>query len=248
MPPADKLRADQLLADRGVFPSRSRARQEILAGSVVADGLIVEKPSQLLPSDAIISLAKVENPYVSRGGLKLVHALDRFEISPKGQVALDVGASTGGFTEVLLERGAATVYAVDVGQGQLHPSLQIDDRIVSLEKTDIRTVEPRLFNPAPTFAVIDVSFISLRLILPSVIALLGTSSTLIALIKPQFEVGKAGVSKGGIVKDIGLAKDVCAGISQWVSDQNGWSVNGIIDSPIKGGDGNSEFLIAAHSV
>ncbi len=248
MPPADKMRADQLLAERGVFDSRSRARQEILAGSVLANGVLVEKPSQLLETDADIALAKVEIPYVSRGGLKLAHALDHFAISPAGQVALDVGASTGGFTEVLLERGATRVYALDVGQGQFHPSLQSDDRIVCLEQTDIRTVEPNTFDPAPTVAVIDVSFISLRLVLPSVLALLTVPSILVALIKPQFEVGKSGVSKGGIVKDKSLVQQVCEDISDWVTDQDGWSVNGIIDSPIKGGDGNSEFLIAAHSV
>ena len=246
MPPADKKRADQLLAERGVFDSRSRARQEILAGGVLANGAVVEKPSQLLETDADIVLAKVENPYVSRGGLKLAHALDHFDISLEDQVVLDVGASTGGFTEVLLERGAVKAYALDVGQGQLHPSLQSDDRVVSLERTDIRTVDPKSFDPAPSVAVIDVSFISLRLVLPSVLTVLGQPSTLIALIKPQFEVGKMGIGKGGIVKDKGLVQKVCDDISDWFSEQDGWSVRGIIDSPITGGDGNAEFLIAAH--
>ncbi len=241
----DRMRADQLLAERGYFESRTRARQEILAGTVLADGKAVEKPGQLLPAQAQIDLRDPANPYVSRGGLKLAHAIDHFSLSPAGCHALDVGASTGGFTDVLLRKGALSVCAVDVGQGQLHEKLRADKRVQFFEKTDIRDFDPALLMQRINYCVLDVSFISLLNVLPSVLQMLTPNACLIALIKPQFEVGRSGVEKGGIVKDEQLIADTCARIAASLSEQPGWTVLGMIESPIKGGDGNREFLMAA---
>lgn len=235
-----KLRADQLLVERGLCESRARAQAAIAAGLVTADGETVRKASQMLAQSAVLT-AQAPHPYVSRGGLKLAEALDLFGFDPAGRICLDVGASTGGFTDLLLRRGAARVIAVDVGRDQLHASLRGDPRVVSLEARDIRTLMPAELPEAPTLAAIDVSFISLRLVLPAVAALVAPGAQIAALIKPQFEAGRAALKKG-IVRDEAVHQSACAEIAG-VMGALGFSVDGPIPSPIEGGDGNREFLI-----
>ena len=237
-----RQRADRLLVERGLFDSRTKAQAAIAAGLVSADDKPVTKASEEIRVDATLA-AQPAHHYVSRGGLKLAAALDHFQFDPRDKVCLDVGASTGGFTHVLLERGAQRVYAVDVGHGQLHESLRGDPRVVSLEATDIRTLSPTQLSEPPTFLTVDVSFISLKLALPPALALAATPAMLAALIKPQFEAGPANVKKG-IVCDAAVHAAVCAEISALVSAL-GWAVRGIIPSPIEGGDGNREFLLGA---
>lgn len=238
----DKLRIDRLLVTRGLFDSRARAQDAIAAGLVKADGKVIAKASEEIPADAVIE-ATPAHPYVSRGALKLVAALDHFKVDPKGRVCLDIGASTGGFTQVLLERGAAHVTAVDVGTAQLHPSLHGDPRITSLEQTDIRTLDPARLDPKPDLVVIDVSFISLKQVLPAAFTLAARPAQLIALIKPQFEAGREHLKKG-IVRDEAVRKQVCDDIAANLTS-HGASVLGVIASPIEGGDGNVEYLIGA---
>jgi len=234
-------RADRLLVARGLFESRARAQAAIAAGGVTADGSLVRKPSDQISSAAVIA-ADPAHPYVSRGGVKLAAALESFSLDIAGRVCLDVGSSTGGFTEVLLARGARHVYAVDVGRGQLHARLRNREQVTSIEQTDIRNLDSsRLFEP--DLAAIDVSFISLRLVLPHVSGLLKPSATLLALIKPQFEAGRRHVKKG-IVRDTVVQAAVCDDIAQLLTDL-GWRVGGPIPSPILGGDGNREFFIEA---
>jgi 23S rRNA (cytidine1920-2'-O)/16S rRNA (cytidine1409-2'-O)-methyltransferase len=237
-----KLRADQLLVERGLCESRARAQAAIAAGLVTADELPVRKASQMLAPTAVLT-AQAPHPYVSRGGLKLAEALDAFGFDPKGRICLDVGASTGGFTDLLLRRGAARVIAVDVGRDQLHASLRGDRRVVSLEARDIRTLTPAELPDAPTLAAIDVSFISLRLVLPAVAALVAPGAQIAALIKPQFEAGRAALKKG-IVRDEAVHQAVCTEIAALLGTL-GFAVEGPIPSPIEGGDGNREFLIGA---
>ena len=239
---ASRLRADRLLVERGLFDSRAKAQAAIAAGLVSANGVTVRKPSEEIAVDAAIE-ASPAHPYVSRGGVKLAAALDRFGFDPKGRVCLDVGASTGGFTQVLLERGAARVYAVDVGRGQLHGSLRARPEVMSLEETDIRDLAPGHFDPAPDLVTIDVSFISLKQALPAALALAPPPAQLVALIKPQFEAGRDAIKKG-IVRDPTVHKAVCDDIATFVTGL-GWRVIGVIPSPIAGGDGNLEFLLAA---
>jgi 23S rRNA (cytidine1920-2'-O)/16S rRNA (cytidine1409-2'-O)-methyltransferase len=236
-------RADRLLVARGLFASRTAAQAAIEAGLVTADGVRVSKAAQRIASDAKVEAAPA-HPYVSRGGLKLAAALDHFAVDPRGRVCLDVGASTGGFTEVLLLRGARRVYAVDVGTKQLHESLARRDEVVSQENTDIRSLAQRDFSTPPELIVVDVSFISLKLVLPAVTALAAPGATLIALIKPQFEAGRKALHKG-VVRDREIHAAVCANISA-VAMKLGWQVRGAIESPIEGGDGNREFLLCAH--
>jgi 23S rRNA (cytidine1920-2'-O)/16S rRNA (cytidine1409-2'-O)-methyltransferase len=235
-----RQRADRLLVERGLFESRAKAQAAIEAGLVTANDVVVRKASETIASDATIQ-ASPAYPHVSRSGLKLAAALEHFGFNPKDRICLDVGASTGGFTQVLLERGAKSIYAVDVGRGQLHPSLRDRPEIISLEETDIRTLT--LPGEPPDLIVIDVSFISLKLVLPPALALAKLPAQLVALIKPQFEAGRAAL-KRGIVRDAAVHTAVCAEISAFVTDI-GWSVIGIIPSPITGGDGNAEFLIGA---
>ena len=237
-----RKRADVLLVERGFFESRTRAQAAIAAGLVTADGVRLKKASDEIADDAELH-ATPEHPWVSRGGVKLAAALDHFGFEVAGHVCLDVGASTGGFTEVLLARGAARVYAVDVGRGQLHARLREDKRVVSLEATDIRTLDPTALAPVPDFATIDVSFISLKLVLPALDRLLRQPAHLIALIKPQFEAGPKHVKKG-IVRDLAMHEAVCEEIAVLASIL-GWTVAGIIPSPIDGGEGNKEFLMNA---
>jgi 23S rRNA (cytidine1920-2'-O)/16S rRNA (cytidine1409-2'-O)-methyltransferase len=239
-----RKRADLLLVERGLFESRTRAQAAIAAGLVTADGAPLRKASDEIAADAILQAAP-EHPWVSRGGLKLTAALDHFGFAPAGRVCLDIGASTGGFTEVLLARGARRVYAVDVGRGQLHARLREHPEIVSIEETDIRTLDPARLPERPDFVTIDVSFISLKLVLPAALALTQVPASLIALIKPQFEVGP-GATKKGIVRDAQAHAAVCDDIAASVASL-GWTVAGVIPSPIAGGDGNREFVIAARS-
>jgi 23S rRNA (cytidine1920-2'-O)/16S rRNA (cytidine1409-2'-O)-methyltransferase len=235
-------RADRLLVARGLFESRARAQAAIAAGLVTADGVLVRKASEEISCSADIS-AEAEHPYVSRGGVKLAAALDHFAVTVNDRVCLDVGASTGGFSEVLIVRGAKKVYAVDVGSGQLHQRLHGNAHIVSFEQTDIRTLAPSRLAEPPDFAAVDVSFISLKLVLPAVAELLAPHATLIALIKPQFEAPR-GTIKKGIVRDEAVHAAVCNNITKFVATL-GWRIGGVIPSPILGGEGNREFLIEA---
>jgi 23S rRNA (cytidine1920-2'-O)/16S rRNA (cytidine1409-2'-O)-methyltransferase len=243
---ACRIRIDRLLVERGLFKSRARAQSAIAAGRVTADEVVVAKPSQEISADAVLR-AEPAHPYVSRGGVKLAAALDHFRFDPRfdpgGRVCLDVGASTGGFTEVLLARGARRVYAVDVGRHQLHPSLRERAEIVSIEATDIRVLDPARLVERPDFIVVDTSFISLKLVLPPVFALARTPAQLLALIKPQFEVGRRR-GKKGIVRDPLVHAAACDEIAAFVSS-HGWRVAEIVPSSITGGDGNREFFIAA---
>jgi len=236
------MRIDRLLVERGLFESRAKAQAAIGAGRVTADELIVAKPSDEVSADAVLH-AEPAHPWVSRGGVKLAAALDHFRFDPSGCVCLDVGASTGGFTQVLLARGARRLYAVDVGQRQLHASLQARPEIVSIEKTDIRALDPAVLSERPDFVTIDVSFISLELVLPAALGLARTPARALALIKPQFEAGRRELKKG-IVRDSLVHTAVCDRIAEVVTSL-GWQVAGIAPSPILGGNGNHEFFIAA---
>jgi 23S rRNA (cytidine1920-2'-O)/16S rRNA (cytidine1409-2'-O)-methyltransferase len=235
-------RADQLLVSRGLFESREKAQAAIEAGNVTAAGVKVRKASQVVAQNAEI-VASPAHPYVSRGALKLIAALDHFHVNPKDKNCLDVGASTGGFTEVLLSRGARKVYAVDVGTDQLHKKLRNDPRIVSLEQTDIRTMPRETIADEIGLIVIDVSFVSLKLVLPKALAFAGAGAELIALIKPQFEAGKS-ERKKGIVRDPAVHAAVCADVETLVQAL-GWHHRQTMPSPILGGDGNHEFLLYA---
>jgi 23S rRNA (cytidine1920-2'-O)/16S rRNA (cytidine1409-2'-O)-methyltransferase len=237
-----RQRADRLLVERGLFESRAKAQAAIEAGLVSAGGVPVRKASEELPANAELS-ATAAHPYVSRGGVKLAAALDHFGFDPKGKACLDVGASTGGFTQVLHERGARMIYAVDVGRSQMHPNLRGQSGIVAMEQTDIRALSSAQLAEAPDMVAVDVSFISLRLVLPAVTALAKPGAKLIVLIKPQFEAGRTH-SKKGIVRDPSVHAAVCDEISEFALSL-GWRVIGIVPSPIEGGDGNREFLLGA---
>lgn len=242
--PTVKRRADQLLVDRGLAESRSRAAALILAGRVFSGDRRIAKAGELLPEDAALELRGQDHPWVSRGGLKLAHALDAFGIDPAGRICLDVGASTGGFTDVLLARGAAKVYAVDVGQGQLAWKLRQDPRVVVLERVNARHLGREHVPDPITLVVCDASFIGLETVLPAPLSLVADEAFLVALIKPQFEVGKGRVGKGGVVRDPALHREVCERIRAWLAARPGWTVLGIEESPITGPEGNKEFLIA----
>ena len=235
-------RADRLLVSRGLFESRVRAQAAIMAGLVTADGVVVRKPSEEISPAAVIT-ALAEHPYVSRGGVKLAAALDHFCLTVAGRTCLDVGASTGGFTEVLLARGGRRVYAIDVGSGQLHSRLHGREDVVSIEQTDIRKIDPSRLDKPADFAVIDVSFISLKLVLPSVGSSLVPRAQILALIKPQFETARRHIKKG-IVRDEAVHKMICEDIAAHI-ESLGWRVGGVVASAIAGGDGNREFFIEA---
>jgi len=237
-----RQRADRLLVERGLFESRARAQAAIAAGRVIADGLPVRKASEPISVAAAIE-ATAEHPYVSRGGVKLAAALDSFSLDVSGRMCLDVGASTGGFTQVLIARGARRVYAVDVGRDQLHASLRGCDEIVSMEEVDIRTLDSSRLPELPDFAAIDVSFISLKLVLPAVATLLQARASLVALIKPQFEAERRHLKKG-IVRDPAVHETICNQIAAFLTAQ-GWRIGGVAPSAILGGDGNREFFIEA---
>jgi 23S rRNA (cytidine1920-2'-O)/16S rRNA (cytidine1409-2'-O)-methyltransferase len=235
-------RADRLLVARGLFESRARAQAAIAAGLVTADGVPVRKASEAISSAAVIA-AEPEHPYVSRGGVKLAAALEHFHLDVTGRICLDVGASTGGFAEVLALRGAQRVYAIDVGRDQLHPRLRGRDDVVSMEEADIRTLDPARLAEQPDFATVDVSFISLKLVIPAIGKFLKLRATLVALIKPQFEAGRRDIKKG-IVRDPAVHTAVCNDIGAFLAGF-GWRVGGVAPSAILGGDGNREFFIEA---
>ena len=235
-------RADRLLVARGLFDSRAKAQAAIAAGLVTADDRPVRKPSDGIPLDAKLT-AEPAFPWVSRGGVKLAHALNRLGIEVAGHVCLDVGASTGGFTEVLIAKGARRVYAVDVGRGQLHASLRDRPEIVSLEETDIRSLDPARIVEPPDVVVVDVSFISLKHVLPAALRLAAPRTDLVALVKPQFELRRSDLKKG-VVRDPALHAAVCAEIAAFVTSL-GYDVIATFSSPIEGGDGNREFFIGA---
>jgi 23S rRNA (cytidine1920-2'-O)/16S rRNA (cytidine1409-2'-O)-methyltransferase len=241
---ASRQRIDRLLVERGLFESRAKAQAAIAAGLVTANETIVAKPSDEISTDAVLRAAPA-HPWVSRGGVKLAAALDHFgtRFNPAGRICLDVGSSTGGFTQVLLARGARRVYAVDVGRGQLHPSLRDRPEIVSIEAADIRALAADRVAEPPDFVTVDVSFISLKLVLPAALARATTPACLLALIKPQFEAGRSD-SKKGIVRDPLVHAQVCDDIAACVASL-GWRVDGVVPSPIAGGDGNREFFIGA---
>jgi 23S rRNA (cytidine1920-2'-O)/16S rRNA (cytidine1409-2'-O)-methyltransferase len=236
-------RADLFLVKHGFATTRAEAQAAIRAGHVSADGAPIAKASQRLTPEMAIAYAPA-HPYVSRGALKLAAALDQFTLSPAGKVCLDIGASTGGFSEVLLLRGAARVYAIDVGHGQLHPSLAADPRVIAKEGVNVRALGSEHVPELVGAVVADVSFISLRLALPAALARTAPDAWAVLLVKPQFEVGREGVSRGGIVRDEAAQAAVLGDIAAWMAGQ-GWSVIGTMDSPILGGDGNREFLLGA---
>jgi 23S rRNA (cytidine1920-2'-O)/16S rRNA (cytidine1409-2'-O)-methyltransferase len=237
-----RIRIDRLLVERGLFESRAKAQAAVAAGLVTADAVVITRPAHEVSRDAALR-AEPAHPYVSRGGVKLAAALDHFGFDPAGHVCLDVGAATGGFAEVLLARGARRVYAVDVGRGQLHARLRAKPQLVSIEGTDIRELDPERLPEPPDFVTIDVSFISLKLVLAAALALAQCPAWLLALIKPQFEVGR-GRARKGIVRDPAVHAAVCEDVASFVAAQ-GWRVAGIVPSPIAGGDGNREFFLAA---
>jgi 23S rRNA (cytidine1920-2'-O)/16S rRNA (cytidine1409-2'-O)-methyltransferase len=240
-----KTRLDQLLVERGLAENRTRAQALVLAGLVFAGEQRLDKPGVTVKSDLALEVRGAVHPFVSRGGVKLAHALDHFALDPAGLTAIDVGASTGGFTDVLLKRGAARVYAVDVGHGQLDWSLRSDPRVVVLERTNARHLTSELVPEAVDLVVCDAAFIGLATVLPAALALARPGARLVALIKPQFEVGKGEVGKGGVVRDPVLHDQVCARIARWLADTMRWRVLGITPSPILGPEGNREFLVAA---
>jgi 23S rRNA (cytidine1920-2'-O)/16S rRNA (cytidine1409-2'-O)-methyltransferase len=242
---AERPRLDQLLVDRGLVESRARAQALVMAGKVFSDTRRLDKPGQRVSPDLPLTVKGQDHPWVSRGGLKLEAGLDAFGIDPAGAVCLDVGASTGGFTDVLLSRGAARVHAVDVGYGQLAHKLRTDDRVVVMERTNARHLTGEQIPEPVDLVVCDASFIGLRTVLPAALALVRPGGALVALIKPQFEVGPERVGKGGVVRDPALHAEVCETIRAWLDGLAGWSVLGITDSPISGPEGNREFLIGA---
>ena len=239
-----RLRLDQLLVARGLAESRARAQALVMAGVVFSGERRLDKPGLAVAEDAPLDVRGRDHPWVSRGGVKLAAALDHFTIDPTGLICLDVGASTGGFTDVLLSRGAAKIYAVDVGSGQLAWKLRSDPRVVVLEKTNIRNLDPALLPEPPALVVCDVSFIGLALALPPALALAVPGARLVALIKPQFEAGREQVGKGGIVRDAQVREDVCSRTTAWLAAQPGWRVLGLMQSPLTGADGNIEYLIS----
>ncbi len=239
------IRLDQLLVERGLAENRTRAQALIMAGLVFSGGKRLDKPGLSIAGDIPLQLKGRDHPWVSRGGVKLAHGLEHFSILPKGLVCLDVGASTGGFTDVLLCQGAARVYAVDVGRGQLAWKLRQDSRVVLLEKTNARNLTREQVPEPVDLLVCDASFIGLETVLPAPLALACPGARLIALIKPQFEAGKGKVGKGGVVRDPDLHRQVTERIRAWLGGKPGWSVLGVTESPIKGPKGNREFLIAA---
>ena len=240
-----KRRADQLLVEQGLAESRTKAQALILAGLVSNGARRVDKPGEQLASDAVLVLKGRDHPWVSRGGIKLAHALNHFQVIAEGRVALDIGASTGGFTDVLLDRGVRRVYAVDVGHGQLAWQLRQDPRVVVRERVNARHLTRGDIPEPVDLITCDASFIGLATLLPAPLALAAEEAALVALIKPQFEAGPKEVGKGGVVRDPAIHEAVCRRVAAWVGAQPGWSVIGIAESPIQGPAGNREFLLYA---
>jgi 23S rRNA (cytidine1920-2'-O)/16S rRNA (cytidine1409-2'-O)-methyltransferase len=244
--PKDRRRLDAALVARGLAPTRARARDAIRRGHVTVEGVRATKPSLAVAPNARLAVDDPAAGYVSRSAIKLAGALDHFGYSPQGLVALDIGASTGGFTQVLIERGARKVFAVDVGRGQLDERLAADPRVVNRDGLNARDLALTDVGEAVGAIVADVSFISLKLALPPALKLAAADAWGAFLVKPQFEVGRAAIGKGGIVRDPRVAEQAAANIAVWLETDMGWQVGGIITSPIEGGDGNREFLIGAH--
>jgi 23S rRNA (cytidine1920-2'-O)/16S rRNA (cytidine1409-2'-O)-methyltransferase len=240
-----RTRADQLLVDRGLTDSRARAQALILAGKVFSGERRIEKAGDLLSADAPLELRGQDHPWVSRGGLKLEHALSHFDLSPADRICLDIGASTGGFTDVLLAHGAAKVHAVDVGHGQLAWKLRSDPRVIVHERTNARYLTYAVVADPITALVCDASFIGLQTLLPASLALCEPGAWAVALIKPQFEAGPGRVGRKGVVRDPAVHTAVCDRIHSWWDGERGWRVLGMTESPITGPEGNREFLIAA---
>lgn len=239
------MRLDQLLVERGLFASRSRARDAIVRGTVQVDGVVVTKPGATISENTVINVEDPASAYVSRAALKLIAGLDHFAIDVKGSTALDIGASTGGFTQVLLERGADHVVAVDVGYGQLHDSLRADLRVSNLETLNARELtRDHLAGRRVDLVVSDVSFISLKLALPPALDLAEPGSHCVLLVKPQFEAGREAIGKGGILRDPKDGERVANDLRNWLDGLPGWEALGLCPSPIEGGDGNREFLLA----
>lgn len=245
MTPKAKARADQALVDRGLADSRTKAQALILAGLVFAGDRRVDKPGQTLPADAPLRVKGQDHPWVSRGGLKLAQGLDAFAIDPAGLTCLDVGASTGGFTDVLLAGGAAKVFAVDVGRGQLAWKLRTDPRVTVLERTNARHLTAALVPDPIDLVVCDASFIRLEKVLPAALDLARPGARLIALIKPQFQLAREEIGKGGVVRDPALHARARQQVADWLSGPMGWEILGQTESPITGPQGNREFLIGA---
>jgi 23S rRNA (cytidine1920-2'-O)/16S rRNA (cytidine1409-2'-O)-methyltransferase len=239
-----KTRLDVALVERGLAETRAAAQRLVMAGLVFSNDRRLDKPGHAITPETTIEVRGQPHPYVSRGGLKLERALDHFGIPVAGRIALDVGASTGGFTDCLLQRGATRIYAVDVGTNQLAWKLRSDPRVVSMEKTNMRDVTRATIPEPVDLIVCDASFIGLRTVLPAALALAAPGAHLAALIKPQFEVGKGRVGKGGIVREPELHQEVCETIAAWLDEQPGWRGLGVTPSPITGAEGNKEFLIA----
>jgi 23S rRNA (cytidine1920-2'-O)/16S rRNA (cytidine1409-2'-O)-methyltransferase len=240
-----KLRLDILVVDRGLVPSRERARALILAGRVRVDGAVMSKAGSAVARDADVTLVQADHPYVGRGGVKLAHALDAFNVDPNGRLALDVGASTGGFTDVLLRRGARHVVALDVGHGQLDWTLRNDPRVTVMERVNARALTADQLPPGTRvfdIIVMDLSFISLRHVLPAIASLLRPGGDLLALVKPQFEAGRREVGKGGIVRDAEVQERVVEEVAA-AADHLGLTRRGSIESPITGSEGNREFFL-----
>jgi len=238
-------RLDQLVVAQGLAPTRTKAQALILAGEVFAGETRLDKPGTLIPTATELRLKTTGPSYVSRGAFKLIAGLDAFAISPAGKLCLDVGASTGGFTDVLLERGASQVIAVDVGHGQLDWRLRNDPRVMVLERTNARHLTAEMLPGAPEIIVCDASFIGLRTVLTAALGLAASGAELVALIKPQFEAGPSAVGKGGVVRDPAVHDAVCAAVQDWLETSMVWTVLGITASPILGPKGNREFLIGA---
>lgn len=246
VPASARLRLDELLVERGLFASRSRARDAIERGTVAVNGAVARKPGQAVAPDCRVAIDDPAQAYVSRAALKLIAGLDRFGLDPSGSEALDIGASTGGFTQVLLERGAAHVTAIDVGHGQIHPDIAGDPRVTVIEGLNARDLTTTdLGGRIPDFLVCDVSFISLKLALPPALALAGKGASALLLVKPQFEAGREAIGKGGLLKDPSAAERIAVDLRDWLAGISGWRVLGLHPSPIEGGDGNREFLLGA---
>ncbi len=241
---APKQRVDQLLVDRGLAESRTRAQALVLAGLVFSGESKIAKSGQTLPGDAPLEVRGRDHPWVSRGGVKLAHAIDHFGLDPAGAAAMDIGSSTGGFTDVLLSKGALRVFAVDSGTNQLAWKLRQDARVTVLEQTSARILTPEQIDAPCNWVVCDASFIGLAKVLDVPLRLAAKQCRLVALIKPQFEVGRGEVGKGGVVRDPALHERVCTEVSDWLTAQD-WTIQGITQSPITGPEGNVEFLISA---
>ena len=241
---SERLRLDEALVARGLYASRSRARDAIVRGTVLVGGAVVSKPGQMVGADAVIEISDPAQAYVSRAALKLVAGLDHFGLSAKGETALDIGASTGGFVQVLLQRGASHVIGVDVGHGQLHALLVNDVRVTNLEGLNARELaREHLGERKIGFVTSDVSFISLKLALPPALELAEAGARCVLLIKPQFEAGREAIGKGGVLKDKALGPKIAEDSHEWLGAQKGWRAIGVCDSPIEGADGNHEYLL-----